>query len=147
LIVDTTYLLPLSKIEIDTDLLKAIEDGKVNLAVSDFSISSISLFELQAKSAKLEIPTNFTIEAIDVITSVFKIEPFYNQEVIRISYELLKYIKDYIDCIIVATAVALEEDLVTEDSKIHDNKELIKKKYGINVLNYNYLIKSKKVRI
>lgn len=143
MIIDTTYLFPLSKIGVDTDLLKAIEEGKIKLAVSDLSISSISLFELQAKSAKLDIPTNFTIEAIDVITSVLKIEPFYNQEVIRISYELLNYIKDYIDCIIVATAVALEEDLITEDSKIHDNKGLIRKKYGIKVLNYNDLTKSK----
>jgi PIN domain nuclease of toxin-antitoxin system len=143
LIIDTTYLLPLSRIGIDTDLLKAMEENKIKLDLDDFSISSISIFELQAKAAKLEIQTNFTVEAVEVIDTVFKIQPFYNQKVIKISYELLSYIKDYIDCIIVATAIALGEDLITEDSKIHDKKELIKKKYKINILNYHDLIKDR----
>jgi PIN domain nuclease of toxin-antitoxin system len=142
LIIDTTYLLPLTSIGIDTDLLKAMEDNRIKLDISTLSISSISIFELQAKAAKLDIPTVHTIEAIEVIDTVFKIQPFYNGKIVQVSYELLSYIKDYIDCIIVATAIVLKEDLITEDSKIHDNKDLIKKKYKIDVLNFNALIKS-----
>ena len=140
MIIDTTYLLPLSHIGIDTDLLKAIDDNKIKLNFDEITISLISIFELQAKAAKLKVPTNFTAEAIDVIGTVFRIKPFYDPEIIKTSYTLLKQISDYIDCIIVATATVLNEDLITEDSKIIANKKFIKDKFGINVMNYKDLL-------
>lgn len=48
--------------------------------------------------------------------SAFRVEPFYEPTVIDISYELRKIIPDYLDCVIVATAAALKEDVITEDS-------------------------------
>lgn len=140
MIIDTTYLLPLSRIDIDTDLLKAIDEGKVNLDLYSIKINMISIFELQAKAAKTKIPTNFTAEAIDAINTIFKVEPFYNPEIMKISYSLLEYLKDYIDCIIVATAVVSGEDLITEDSRINYNKKFIKDKYKIDITNYKELI-------
>jgi len=143
MIIDTTYLLPLSKIGIDTDLLRAIDDGKTNLRIEDAKISLISVFELQAKAAKLKIPASFTIEAADVISTAFRIEPFYNPEIIEVSQALLGRLNDYIDCLIVATAIALKEDLITEDSKIMKNRRFIKEKYKINVLNYKEVLNGK----
>ena len=141
MIIDTTYLLPLSAVGVDTDLLKAIDDGRINLELSKLAISSISLFELQAKTAKLGVSTNLTNEAIDVITSMFRVEPFYDKEVVDIGFELLKHIPDYIDCIIAATAIAVGEGLITEDTKIIDKKHFLRERYKLNIASYKELIK------
>lgn len=144
MIVDTTYLLPLTRIGVDTDLLRAIDKGRISINFDKLAISSISIFELQAKAAKLNVSADFTNEAIEVINTVFRIEPFYSPKVVKISSELLDRIKDYIDCIITSTAIALDEDLITEDSKIIGNKKFIKEKYKIDVMSYKELIGSNK---
>ena len=142
MILDTTYLLPLAGIGVDTDLLKAVFEDKAKLRLEDFSVSLISIFELQAKAAKLKVPVSTVLSAVKTITKVFKVVPFYDVEVIDKSFELRKHISDYIDCIIVATAIVLKKDLVTEDTLIHENKKLIKKNYGVNIFNYKSLVKS-----
>lgn len=133
--------MPLSRIGVDTNLLKAIDEGKINIDMSKLAVSSISLFELQAKAAKLGVSTNHTNEAIDVISSMFRVEPFYNKEVVDISFELLKHIPDYIDCIIVATAIAIDEVLITEDTKIIDKRNFLKERYKLHISNYKELVK------
>lgn len=141
LIIDTTYILPLARIGISTDLLKEIDEGKIKLKIDEIKINGISIFELHAKAAKSNIAPIYAIEAIDVINATFKVVPFYNPDVIKISNELLGRIPDYIDCIIVATAIATNEDLITEDRKINDNKSFIKNKYKINIFTYNEILK------
>jgi len=136
LILDTTYLLPLARIAIDTDLLEAMAKGKTDITLDEVSVNSISIFELQAKAAKLMIPAKFTIKAVEAILTAFKVKSFHNPEIIEVSYELKKSIPDYIDCVIVATAAILKEDLATEDSLILSNKEAITKNYGIKVLSF-----------
>jgi len=142
LILDTTYLLPLAGIGVDTDLLKAVFEDKAKLRLEDFSVSLISIFELQAKAAKLKVPVSTVLSAVKTITKVFKVVPFYDVEVIDKSFELRKHISDYIDCIIVATAIVLKKDLVTEDTLIHENKKLIKENYEVNIFDYKSLVKS-----
>lgn len=142
MILDTTYLLPLAGIGVDTDLLKAVFEDKAKLRLEDFSVSLISILELQAKAAKLKVPVSTVLSAVKTITKVFKVVPFYDVEVIDKSFELRKYISDYIDCIIVATAIVLKKDLVTEDTLIHENKKLIKENYGVNIFDYKSLVKS-----
>ncbi|MDE1869152.1 MAG: PIN domain-containing protein [Candidatus Micrarchaeota archaeon] len=100
------------------------------------TVSELSLFELQAKAAKLGIDPKHVTEAVDAIISSFKVLPFYAPEVTRIANDLLKRLNDYVDCIIVATAVAMNETLVTEDTKILENKKFIEDKYKIKVKNY-----------
>ncbi len=139
MIIDTTYILPLARIQVDTDLLKDIADGKIKLDLEDITISSISIFELQAKALKLAVPVKHVTEAIEAIFTTFKVIPFYESELVKISYELKELIEDYIDCIIVATAVTMEENLITEDSIILGNREMIKKEYGVKILNYKEL--------
>ena len=143
MILDTTYLLPLSRIAVDTDLLKAVDEGRTGLDMKEFGISTISLFEVQAKAAKLNVSTDFTTEAIETILVAFRAEPFYAPKILEISKALLDPLRDYIDCIIVATAITLKEDLVTEDSRIRKNGAFLKNKYGLNLTNYKEIIEGR----
>jgi predicted nucleic acid-binding protein len=141
LIIDTTYLLPLSRIQVNTDLLLAIAEDKVvdGISFENLATSSISIFELQAKAAKLRVRPEYVSEAISAIGENFRIEPYYSPGIIRTSFELRAMIPDYIDCIILATAIELKEDLVSEDSKIVRKRELLKEKFGLAVLTYTDL--------
>lgn len=140
MILDTTYILPVAKIDIDTDLLTLIDEGKVRISMDDIRISMISLFELQARVAKYKLPPKFAIDAVDIVNSNLKIEPFYNPEVIKIADELSRELGDYVDCLIVATAVALKEDLVTEDREINKKKTMIESRYKIKIFGYKDMV-------
>ena len=142
MILDTTYLLPLVGIAVKTDLLKAIVEGRVKKRISlyELKINLISLFELQAKASKLNIPSERVNKAVNIIVRSFHVIPFYQQEIIKYSYELNKIISDYIDCVIVATAISLGDELVTEDSIILSAKEEVEKKYGVSIYSYQDLV-------
>lgn len=129
MIIDTTYLLPLARIRVKTDLLRALIEGRIRmkLDLSDLKINLISVFELQAKASKLGIPLEYISEAINTIFKVFDVTPYYKENIIKISHKLHKQINDYIDCIIIATAIAQQEPLVTEDKIIIEMKDTIKK--------------------
>lgn len=141
MILDTTYLLSLARIDIDTDLLQAMARGKTDVNLEEISINLISIFELQAKAAKLGIPAKFIVKATEAMLKAFRVESFYNPEIIEVSCELKKLIPDYIDCVIVATAAVLKEDLVTEDSLILAKKEAITKNYGVKVFSFKDIVK------
>lgn len=141
MIIDTTYILPLARISVDKDLLKASVDGNAALNLDDVTVSLISLFELQANAVRLTVPAKHVAEAADTILKALKVEPFYNPEVLEASFELRKIIPDYIDCVILATAVSLKEDLVTEDSRILAKRTLIKQVYGVRVMSYDDIVK------
>ncbi len=141
MIIDTTYLLPLARISVKYDLLRAIADGKIRgVDFSDLGVSLISLFELQAKASKLGVNPEYVSKAVKVILRVFRIIPFYRRDIVREAHNLRKILDDYIDCIILATAITLKEDLVTEDSDIRKLSNEISRKYGIRILSYNNLI-------
>jgi len=142
LILDTTYFLPLAQIAVDTDLLAAVAKKKTDLKLEDISLSLISIFELQAKAAKLNVPAKSTIRAVDAILSAFRVVPFYEGEVIETAQKMRKIISDYVDCIILATAIANKEDLVTEDSIVSEKKKKLLKDYNLKVLNFTNLIET-----
>ncbi len=146
MIIDTTYLLPLARIGVETDLLRAVVEGKVGREVSlqDLKVSLISIFELQAKAAKLGIPPRDVAEAVNVILRSFQVIPFYKAEVIEAVHKLRRVLTDYIDCVIVATAIALRENLVTEDQDILAHREELEEKYGIRIFNYQSLLQQTK---
>ena len=141
MILDTTYLLPLALIQIDTDLLRAIAERKVDLKLEEITVNMISIFELQAKAAKLMVPAEFVVEAVKAISMGFKVEPFSRPEIVETAYELKKIIPNYIDCVIISTAAVLNEDLITEDSRILSKREYVKEKYGVNISSYKELVK------
>ncbi|MEM3048995.1 MAG: hypothetical protein QXK72_07285 [Candidatus Bathyarchaeia archaeon] len=141
MILDTTYLLPLAQVDVDTDLLEAMARKEVDLNLEDVTVSLISIFELQAKTAKLNIPVESTVKAVEAIFKAFRVEPFHRAEIIRTSHKLGRLIPDYIDCVIVATAATLREDLATEDSLILANRETINKEYKIKVRNFKDIMR------
>lgn len=136
MIFDTTYILPIAKIDVDTDLLTLMDEGIVKLSLDDVRVSLISLFELQARVAKYKLPAKLAIDAIEIINGSLKVEPFYNPKIIEVADSLSRELKDYVDCLILATAIALNEDLVTEDSSIREMKDIVKQKYQINIFSY-----------
>ena len=140
MILDTTYLLPLAQIAIDADLLAAVAKKKTDLKLEDISISLISVFELQAKAAKLSVPAKSTIRAVDAILSAFRVVPFYEAGVIEAAQKIRKTISDYVDCIILATALASKEDVVTEDSLVLEKKKKLLRDYKIKVLSFSDLV-------
>ena len=142
MIIDTTYLLPLARIGVETDLLRAVVEGRVRRDVSlrNLKVNLISLFELQAKAAKLGVPPRTIVEAINVILRSFQVIPFYKAEIVETAHKLRRILTDYIDCVIVATAATLREDLVSEDQDILSHREELEKKYGIRILNYQNLL-------
>ena len=144
MIIDTTYLLPLARIDIRTDLLRAIVEKRTNidLELNDLKISLISIFELQAKATKLGISPENISEAINVILNVFDTIPFYRADIIDTAYSLYRnYLNDYIDCIILATAIVLKESLITEDKRILSIKKRVNERYNIEIYSYDDLIK------
>jgi PIN domain nuclease of toxin-antitoxin system len=140
LILDTTYLLPLAQIAVDTDLLAAVAKKNTDLKLENIVVSLISIFELQAKAAKLKVPAKSTIRAVDAILSAFRVIPFYEAGVIETAQRIRKIIPDYVDCIILATAVVSKEDLVTEDSIVSDKREKLLKDHQLKVLNFSDLM-------
>ncbi len=105
------------------------------MLIEDVGISSVSLFKLQAKAAKLGVPARYVADAIEAINSEFRAEQIHNLKIIETAASLLKWLNDYVDCLVLATAVVLKEDLVTEDSRLHSLRDRIVKEYGIRVLN------------
>ncbi len=141
MLIDTTYLLPLARIGVKYDLLKAIADGLIDIAFSEIRVSLISIFELQAKAVKLGIPPIHVVKAINVIFKSFKIIPFYEEDIVKKAHEVNELLDDYIDSIIVATAITLNEELITEDTIINKLRGVLYKKYGLRVKRYKDLVK------
>jgi len=138
MILDTSYFLPLARIDINSDLLLAIAEKKVSserISLDRIGLNSISIFELQAKAAKLGVKTEYVTKAIGTISNVFKIESYSSPRIIETASILRRDLfTDYVDCVITATAIQLREDLVTEDSKILRRRGELKQKYELTIL-------------
>jgi PIN domain nuclease of toxin-antitoxin system len=133
-------MLPLAQIAVDTDLLVAIAKRRTDVKLEDLSVSLISIFELQAKGAKLNIPAKAVVRAVDAMISGFQVVPFYEPLIIEISQKVRATISDYIDCILIATAISSKQDLITEDSLILEKKTKLFKEYKLRVLSFGDLV-------
>jgi len=142
LILDTTYFLPLAEIGIDTDLFLAEAQERTSVRLDKIGISSISLFELQAKAAKLRVPAKLVTTALRVIEDNFEVHPFSDPKVVETSFELRDRISDYVDCIIAATAAVRKEELASEDSRIWKIRKPLRDIYGVKVWRYRDLVKA-----
>lgn len=144
MILNTSYFFPLAKIEVSNDLLLAIAENRIRtdrLSLDLVTLNSISLFELQAKAAKLGIKTARIVEAINAISRYFRIEAFNSPDIIEVASSLREnFFTDYIDCVIIATAIVVGEELVAEDSKILRRRKDLMEKYSLKVLTYWDLI-------
>ena len=88
MILDTTYLLPMVGIEIEPDILKACLDNRTTFSIDDVKLSLISIFELQAKAAKLGVKAERVSKGVRAIFQVFDVVEFYRPDIIGTSFEL-----------------------------------------------------------
>ncbi|MEM1610817.1 MAG: PIN domain-containing protein [Sulfolobales archaeon] len=127
ILLDTTYLLPLIGISINNipdDLLLKLIDKGYNLY-----ISSISLFELIAKGARYSskglIPAERILRGVNAIVhndKILKVD-YTASEIIVTAIRLREVVEDFIDCIILSTALNCCDMLLTEDRDIHNTME------------------------
>jgi PIN domain nuclease of toxin-antitoxin system len=127
LLLDTTYFLPaigISIKELPNDVpIKLIAKGH------QISMSDISLFELSAKAAKhitdgMLTPERVTrgIKAI-VYDDTIETIPIHNSNLLLTSFKLRSILNDFIDCLILSSAINQCDALITEDSDIQNLKK------------------------
>lgn len=127
LLLDITYLLPAIGVSIK-DLL---QDAPIELIREghQISISDITIFELSAKGAKHITLGTLTAERVSrgirAIVYDDRIEriPVHDSSVLLTAFKLRRMLNDFIDCLILSSAINQNDILVTEDGDIHDLRE------------------------
>jgi len=127
LLLDTTYYLPAIGVSIK-DMQK---DALLKLISKKHQIlmSQITIFELSAKGAKyikedLLSPERVTrgISAImynDAIETI----PIHDTTILLTAFKLRNMLNDFIDCLILSTAINHSEGIITEDNEIQRLKK------------------------
>jgi PIN domain nuclease of toxin-antitoxin system len=138
-LLDTTYLLPTIGIAIK----EISKDTAIKLQSKGYelSISEITLFELSAKAAKYVqegylLPERVTLGIRSIMhDESFKKIPSYNSQILLSAFSLRCLTNDFIDCIILSTALNNSDILVTEDQVINGikkNKKYLELKASVN---------------
>jgi PIN domain nuclease of toxin-antitoxin system len=128
---DSSYFFPLIKVKVEKsspEIISLIHQKKP----FELQFSSITLFELSAKGAKMikagKLTVNDVIDGINALTSwrnISSIDP-WNGEVQRLAFDFRYDHSDYIDCLVLASAIIHANVLVSEDITL---KELLKTKW------------------
>jgi len=122
LLLDTRYLLPAIGVSVkglpEDALIRLIGKGH------QISISDITLFELSANGAKHTVLGTLTgervsrgIRAIVYDGRITRI-PIHDGSVLLTAFKLRRTLSDFIDCLILSSAVNRNDALVTEDEDI-----------------------------
>lgn len=127
LLLDTTHLLP----AIGVSIRGIPEDTPIKLIGKGYeiSMSDITLFELSAKGAKYITLGTLTAERVSrgirAIVYDDRIEriPVHDSSVLLTAFKLRRMLNDFIDCLILSSAINRTDALVTEDGDIHDIRE------------------------
>jgi len=127
LLLDTSYFLPAIGISI-----KGLpEDAPIRLIRKGYkvSISDITLFELSAKGARYITIGKLTSERVckgiravvydDRITKI----SMYDSSILLLAFRLRRILNDFIDCLILSSALTQNDILVTEDQDLQKLKE------------------------
>jgi predicted nucleic acid-binding protein len=123
ILLDTTYLMPAIGVgvkEIPPDTLSRIRGGGHETAISE-----VTLLELSAKGAKLVASGALTAER--VIRGVIAAKRdgdlekilITDEDVLQTSISLRGWHSDYLDCLILSSALNRCDVLLTEDSRLH----------------------------
>ena len=124
LLLDTTYLLPAIGISIKNlpkNILTELLRRKHEIVISE-----IELFELAAKGAKYvslgKLSINRVLLGVRALVYDERIGkiPVYNDKVLSQAIKLRKILGDFIDCIILSTALNYADALITEDEDIFE---------------------------
>lgn len=127
LLLDTTYFMPAVGIAIKNlpkDVVTQLMQRKHRIFMS-----SMTIFELSAKGAKYvalgKIPPERIsrgIRALAYAETVTMIE-IRETTILHTAFKLRKILNDFIDCLILSSAINQCDALITEDVEIHDIKE------------------------
>ncbi|HDJ89849.1 MAG TPA: PIN domain-containing protein [Thermoprotei archaeon] len=148
LLLDTTYFLPVIGISVKN----IQEDTVIELIKRKYQIlmSEITFFELSAKGGKYVITGNLTPERISrgirALLYDDRIEKIsiYDTSILLTAFELRKLLNDFIDCLILSSAINWAEVLITED---RDIIEISNKKLFQNIIQMlNPIFKVKRLR-
>ena len=127
ILLDSTYLFPAINVAFEKISLESIYE-LVSKGHEVF-ISEISFFELSAKGAKYvcsgQLQPGQVTRGIEVLMrdrSIKKI-PVYENKIILNAIRIRNNHRDFIDCLILSTAINNCDVLVTEDHEIHAQKE------------------------
>ena len=124
---DTTYVLPAIGVAIKEVSKDAVL--KLNSKGHEIAVSEITVFELSAKGAKYVVNSGLLpervalgIRALLYDNSIQKISTF-DSAILLTAFSLRNLMTDFIDCLILATALNHCDVLVTEDQTIHGLKK------------------------
>lgn len=129
LLLDTTYFLPAIGVSIK-DMQK---DALITLIAKKHQIemSQITIFELSAKGAKYIkegqlLPERVTrgISAI-IYNDAIETIPMHDTTILQTSFKLRNMLNDFIDCLILSSAMNYSEAIITEDNEIQGLKKNI----------------------
>ncbi|MEM2914184.1 MAG: PIN domain-containing protein [Candidatus Bathyarchaeia archaeon] len=127
LLLDTTYFLPAVGIAVKN--LPVDAPVKLMQKKHQIFISNITIFELSAKGAKYVAsraipPERVTrgIRALMYNESINVIE-VYDSTVLHLAFKIRGMLNDFIDCLILSSAINHCDAIITEDIDIHAVKE------------------------
>ena len=148
LLLDTTYLLP----AIGVSIKGLPEDAPIKLISGghQISMSDITIFELSAKGAKHITLGTLTAERVSrgIRALIYddRIEriPIHDSSVLLAAFKLRRMLSDFIDCLILSTAINQNDILVTEDGDIHDIREKREFKELLQTINPQFKIQTVK---
>ncbi len=146
ILLDTTYFLPIIGVSIenlpDDIIIRILSKGY------EVYMSEITLFELSAKAAKYVIANKLPITRV---MKGFKVLMFDNRihrvplshlKIISLALELRRLLPDYIDALIVSSALLFTNLLLTEDNDILTLNTHFEFKRIVDRLNKGFMIKS-----
>jgi predicted nucleic acid-binding protein len=123
ILLDTTYFMPAIGVSISGVKPRVLRTLREN--GHSISISELTLFELSAKGAKHVASHQLDpdrvrrgVNAVAHDEALIKI-PLLEGDVLQRSFALRGALNDYIDCVIISSAMCICEALVTEDRLIH----------------------------
>jgi len=148
LLLDTTYLLP----AIGVSIKNLLQDASIKLIRKghEISISDITIFELSAKGAKHITLGTLTAERVSrgirAIVYDDRIEriPIHDSSVLLTAFKLRRMLNDFIDCLILSSAINRNDILVTEDGDIHDLREKREFQELLHMINPQFKIQTLK---
>lgn len=127
LLLDTTYLLPaigISIKELPKDApIKLIQKGH------QISVSNISIFELSAKGARHIVAGTLPAERVTrgiraiIYDDTITIIPIHESTLLLTAFKLRNMLGDFIDCLILSSAINQCDALITEDNDIQNLKK------------------------
>jgi PIN domain nuclease of toxin-antitoxin system len=127
LLLDTTYFLP----AIGISIKELPNDAPIKLIAKghQISISDISIFELSAKGAKHITDGTLTPERVTrgikaiIYDDTIETIPIHDNNLLLTSFKLRRILNDFIDCLILSSAINQCDALITEDNDIQNLKK------------------------